>query len=321
MAARYATQNLNTTLTEFALETMRAGGPSIVSRIAPTVRVGMTDTKYYVFDAAREFLSSWHDTERSPKGVSNEISRSYTSATLSLVQHGLRELIADEELDNADRAVINPEQDAVRLILSKLRLGEEIALNALLFDSSTTFTDYTAAAGAYWDAGSGNTDIEGDIDAGKESVRKNAGVAANTIVIPPAMAIIAKKAPELRDLVTNTDSTLLVNGDLPPKLFGLDVVIPNMLQNEADPGVSTASIDDVADDKAVWIGYVEKEAPSKRSLSCFYNFQRPLNGQMDVAMFRYRDDDRHGVWVEGLKERSIEVVAAQAGYVISAVDA
>ena len=321
MAARYSTQNLNNTLTNFALEVIRSGGESIVSKIAPLVRVGLTDSTFYKFGAGYEALSDWHDAIRAPKAKASEISRSYTSGAIALIQYALRELIADEEMANADLAVINPPEDAVRLILSKLKLIKEKRLVALLFDHATTFSSYTAAAIAYWDLGSGNTSIEKDIDLGKESVRINAGVDANTIVIPPAMAIIAKSAPELRDLVVNTDSTLLVNGDLPPQLFGLEVVIPKMINNTADPGVTTQSIASIANDKDVWIGFVEKEAPSKRSLSCFYEFMRPLNGQLDVAVKKYRSDSRSGDWVEGQEEYSIEVPAPQAGYVISAVDA
>ena len=321
MAARYATQNLNTALTQFALEAIRSGGQSIVNRIAPLVTIGLSDVEYFIFNQGKEFLSDWHDTIKAPKAVANEISRSYTSSTISLLMHALREKIADSEMGNADLAVINPKQDAITLILSKLMLSKEKQLNALLFDSTTTFTDYTAGASAYWDAGSGNTDIEGDIDAAKQSVRKNAGVEPNTIVIPPDIAVIAKKAPELRDLVVYTDATLRVNGDLPPVLFNLDVIIPRMIQNEADPGVDTASIDWIADDKAVWVGYVEKEAPSKKSLSCFYEFKRPINGTAEVGVREYREEDISCDVVEGMEEYSIEVPAPQAGYVISAVDA
>ena len=319
MAARYSTQNLNTTLTNFGLEVSRSGGPSIVPEIAPIVRVGLTDTKFYKFNNSREMVTNDFDAERAPKDTSNEINRSYTSATLSLKQRGLRELIADEEVDNADMSVINPEQDAAGLIVSKLKLVQEAELNSLLFDASTTFTDYTAAATAYWDAGT--TYIEADIDAAKTSVMTNAGVMPNTIVIPDSIAKIAKRTTELRNLVKYTDPTLLVNGDLPPTLFGLKVVIPTSLNNEANPGVSTASMDFLHDDKNVWVGYVEREAPSKRSLSCFYTFLRPLAGVADIAMFKYRDDGRHGNWVEGLWEYDIECVAANAGYVISGCDA
>lgn len=319
MAARYATQNLNTTLTNFGLEAYRSGGPSIVDLVAPTVRVPLTDTKYYIFGNGREDVSNFQDAKRSPKSVSPEVGRSYTSATLSLDQYGLRELVADEEMDNADMAVINPEQDATRLIMKKHKLIEETALNALLFDESTTFSGKTAAAAAYWDAAT--TYIEKDIDAAREAVLKNSGVEANTVVIPYTIAMNAKRSSELRDLVKYTDSTLLVSGMLPPRLFGLDVVIPRSLNNEADPGVSTASVDFLHDDKDVWVGYVEKEAPSKRAMSCFYKFVRPINGSMDIAMYRYRDDSRHGWWVEGLYEWTIKAVAPQCGYVITAADA
>ena len=143
----------------------------------------------------------------------------------------------------------------------------------------------------------------------------------NTILIPPGVAQIAKRSTELRALQKATDASLLVNGELPPIMFGLKVVIPMSVNNEADPGVATASMDFLYDDKAVWVGYVERGAPSKRSLSCFYTFRRRIAGASDIAAFRYRDDGRHGNWVEGLIEEKIKCVAPQAGYVISGCDA
>lgn len=319
MADQFATQNLNTTLTGFALEAFRNPGGYIYDMVAPPVPVGTRTFEYYIFNNLKELITTNMDTERAAKGTLQEVNRSYTSTSGTTVQHGLKAVLSEEEGSISDRSVIDPERDSVNLITSMLKTEMEQKINALLFDSSTTFSSYTAAASEYWDASS--TDIEGDIDTAKESVRKNAGVKANTIVIPPNIAIIAKKAGELRDLVVNTDSTLLVNGDLPPRLFGLNVVIPGALNNEATAGVSTPSIDDVHDDKSVWVGYVPQEAPSKKTLGCFYRFVRPLNGNLDIAGYKWYDDERFSNVVAARTEYVFKCVAPQCGYVISGCDA
>ncbi len=313
MSERYATQNLNRTLTQFAMENMRTGGAFVADRLAPIVRVPTTSGKYYVFSNASG-LRDDIDSLRAPLTESNEVRRSYGSATYSCRQYGLKELIADEELDNADRAVIDPERDAMALITRKLRLAIETRVVGKLL-SPSVLTNNGAAAEA-WNAGSG-VDIEGDIDTARLSVRRKAGVEPNTIVIPPHIAVAAKKDGQIRELVKYTDSTLLVNGELPPRLFGLDVVIPLALFDETEPGVNMQSLDFAWDANSVLVCYVEREIPSKRSLSLAYQFRRPIAGTLDVAAYRYRDEGRHATVVEGLIEQTEEVVSTACGYLIT----
>jgi len=313
MSDRYSTQNLNRTLTQFAVENMGAGGPFVADRIAPVVHVPTSTGKYYKFSNL-ESIRDDYDALRAPKSESNEISRSYSSDTYSCRQYGLRELIADEEMDNADRAVIDPERDAIALITRKLKLPIERRVIAMLM--STQVITNNAAAAAAWNAESG-VDIEGDVDAAKLSVRKKAGMEPNTIVIPPHIAAAAKKDSDIRDLVKYTDSTLLVNGELPPMLFGLEVVIPTVLLDTAAPGVAAPGLEFAWQDDAVLVCYVEREAPSKRSLSLAYQFRRPIAGNLDVAAYRYRDEARHATVVEGLVEQTEEVVCADCGFLIT----
>lgn len=313
MAARYATQNLNNVLTNFAWENMRSGGPSIGEQIFPVIPVAKTAFTYRIF-SGKEAITDDHDDERAPGTKSSEVERSYTSDTGNCVQHGLRELVADEEKDNADSEV-KPEQDAALLVMGKLRTGMEQAAITLMMNASI-FTN-TAAAAAKWDAGT--TYIENDIRLAKLSVMKKAGVSPTHIVIAPVIAAKMAATTELRDLVKYTDSSLLIDGSLPPKLFGLQVVIPTRVQNEANPGVSTASYDFICDDFNCFVGYVEN-TPSLRAMSAGYAFRRKLAGQSEIAMYKYYDNDRHGTWIEGLIEQVIAEVAIGAGYVISAVD-
>jgi len=312
MADRYSTQNLNTVLTQFAMEDMRLGGPFIADRLCPVVPVPTTTGKYFKFSNT-EAVRDDFDTIRAPVTKSNEIKRSYTEGTYACQQHGLCELIADEEMDNAAPPV-DPERDSAALVTRKLRLGIEVRVVGKLM--SATYITENGAATAAWNAASG-VKIEDDIDAAKLNVRKKAGVEPNTIVIPPHIAVAAKKDSEIRDLVKHTNSTLLVNGDLPPRLFGLEVLIPTALYDEAAAGVAAASLDFLWDDNSVLVAYVEKGAPSKRSLSLAYQFRRPIAGSLDISMYRYRQDREHATVIEGLIEQTEEVVDVGCGYLIT----
>jgi len=313
MAERYSTQNLNYALTTFATESMRSGGPPIGEQIFPVVNVDKTLFKYRIF-SGMEAMSDDHDAIRAPKDTSSEVSRSYTEQERSLQQYGLRELIADEEYDNAD-SDLNIEQDAVNVILGQLLTKREQAAITLMMNESI-FSN-TAAAAAKWDAGT--TYIEKDIEAAKLSVLKESGNKATHIVIPYTIASKMKYGTEIRDLVKYTQSNLLVDGALPPQLFGLQVVIPTMIKNEANAGIATASYDFICDDYDVFVCYVEPK-PSMRTMSAGYTFRRKIAGNAEVAIFKYREDGRHGNWIEGLIEQLVVQVSVGCGYVITAVD-
>lgn len=313
MAERYSTQNLNNLLTQFAVEDMRAGGPPIGEQIFPVVHVPKTLFKYRIFNGVQAMTDDF-DAIRAPKDKSNEVSRSYSEDEQSLQQYGLRELIADEERDNADNE-LNLERDAVNVITGKLRTKMEQAAIDLMMNEST-FSN-TAAAAAKWDAGT--TYIEKDIEAAKLSVLKESGNKATHIVIPYTIASKMKYESELRDLIKYTQSDLLVDGALPPYLFGLKVVIPSRIKNEANAGITTASYDFICDDFDVFVGYVEPR-PSLRTMSAGYTFRRKISGNAEIAIFKYYDNDRHGTWIEGLIEQLVVEVCTDCGYVITAVD-
>lgn len=313
MAERYSTQNLNNLLTQFAVEDMRAGGPPIGEQIFPVVHVPKTLFKYRIFNGVQAMTDDF-DAIRAPKDKSNEISRSYSSQERSLQQYGLRELIADEERDNADNE-LNLERDAVNVITGKLHTKMEQAAITLMMNESI-FSN-TAGAQAKWDATT--TYIENDIRLAKLSVLKESGNKATDIVIPATIAGKMAATTEIRDLVKYTDHTLLVDGTLPPKLFGLKVHIPTMIKNEANAGITTASYDFICDDFDVFVGYVEPR-PSLRTMSAGYTFRRKIAGNAEIAVFKYYNNELHGTWIECLIEQLVVQVCTDCGYVITDVD-
>jgi hypothetical protein len=314
MADRFSTQNLNRTLTDFAVEGIRPGAMFDIEKIFPVVRVTTTNGKFYKFGNA-EGVRDDYDLRRAPNSESQEIRRSYTEDNYACEQIGLREPVSDEEMDNADRAAIDPEQDAMALVTKKIKLYRIRKLLGIIF--SATYMTNNGGASYAWNAEE-NVDIEADIDTAKQAVRKNAGVEPNTIVIPPHIAVVMKRNSTLRDLIKHTDPTLLVNGELPKVVFNLEVHIPTTIYDSANPGVATPSMAFAASANNVLVAYVEKEAPGKRSMSLGYTFRRPIAGSMDIAGFKYRDDGKHCTYVEGLMEEDQKVVSAACGYLLTA---
>ena len=315
MADRYSTENLNRTLTQFALETMQQPVEGFIAeKIAPIIRVPRNSGTYYKFEKKANIKDDF-DTLRAPKDEANEVSRAYTEGTFACQQHALKELIADEERRDVDLAMIDPDRDAQALITDKLRLGLELRVNARVM--STTYVTETGAATAAWNAASG-VKIEDDIDAAKNNVLKKCGRQANVIVIPPHIATFAKKDSEIHNLCKYTRQDLLVNGDLPPRIFNLEVLIPTAIYDEAAPGLTTQTLDFIWDDNSVLVAYVDRSTtPNKRAMSLAYQFRCPIGGAFDIAIKKYRKEGKSSDVIEGQVEQCEEVVCVGAGYLIS----
>lgn len=312
MSSRYSDINLNNLLTEFAVEAMGKGGAHVGDRLLPPVKVQKTESKYYQF-SMKERLSDDYETLRAPGTRTNKISRSRTSVDLNLKQYGLREEIPDEENQNSD-GVTQPEMDATLTLLDKIMLGQENRAIAKLL--SGTYITNNGAASTAWNAASG-VDIKGDIDAAKLELRK-LGVEPNVIVVPPHIAPVMANDSSLLDRVKYTQGDLLVNGDLPPVVFGMNTIIPTAIQNEANPGVATASYDFVVDDNSVLVAFINSQMPNKRSLSLGYRFWRDLDGSnQPIAVYRWYDNDTHQTIIEMVVEESAEIVCTVCGYLIT----
>ncbi|MCH8119973.1 MAG: hypothetical protein IIC00_09625, partial [Planctomycetes bacterium] len=120
---RYDTINLNRTLTNIAVANVGLGGPFVADQLSPIIPVSIRKGTYYKFSNTEAHRDDY-DTKRAPKTEAHDIERSYSESTFVTEQRALRELIADEEREEAD-AIINPEMDSVSLLVRKLQLGRE----------------------------------------------------------------------------------------------------------------------------------------------------------------------------------------------------
>ncbi len=125
---------------------------------------------------------------------------------------------------------------------------EARAATALTTTSNYASTNYDTLAGVdQWDNASFSGNIEKDIDTMKEAIRIfNFGLDGEMfIIIPAAVAKVIKRDDKIRELIKYTQSNLLVNGDLPPTMFGLKVIIPRAAYTSSVKGAATTTIEDV----------------------------------------------------------------------------
>ena len=298
--------HIDTPLTNFAVK-LGVGGGFAADDIFPLIPVKKDSDKFFIFSRDEE-LSDDFETIASDRDLANEIDWSVTDDTYSADSHRLRHFVSDKIMRNAD-SPIRPLQIATAVLVGKLRLGLEKRVETLVTDTSA-ITDVTP--GTKWDATSG-VDIEGDIDFGKETMAVACGMEPNIIVLPPDIAKVVKKDPTVRDLIKFTQNDLLVNGDLPPTIWNMKVIIPGSLQNSANAG-QTPNIGRVWDSGHVGLYWVDPN-PGIETASVGYQFSPSSTPRFQVS--RYTEPGRRGQWVEVSLTNAEKITSVECAFLVS----
>lgn len=276
--------------------------------LLPALPVKNENDKYYVF--SREELKEVQ-AHRAIGAKSNEIDWDVTTASYTCEEYALSKLIADRMVSNAD-APIRPRMTTTNKLMRMINLGYEKRAMQLITGGSIT---NNAVPSPKWDGT--NPTIEANVDTAKASVRLNAGVAPNTIAFNDEVKDVVKKDSTVRNLIRYTiqgsgGQELLVNGELPPVLWGLKVVIAAAAEDTAKQG-QTASISRIWPDD-VLVAYIEA-APSLEALTLGYTF-RTING---IVVKTWREEARDGEMIEARTIQDEVLVATEAGYLIDNV--
>ncbi len=234
----------------------------VAEQVVPPLTVTKESDVYYVWDrssAHKVIKSDGSGSLRSSGTRSKTLSYNISTSPYQAEEYALKIRITDRERANQDSAV-RLEQSKTSRVKDNLMLDQELRVSTLL----TTVANYDVAntvtlSGAdQWDdtSGSPTITIEKDIDTGKEAVRKAIGMEPDMVIIPSAVAKVVKRDSDIRELIKYTHKDLLVDGDLPPMLWGMKVVIPKSVFTVSKEGDSTPTFTDVWDDDVVlvWTG-------------------------------------------------------------------
>jgi len=218
-------------LTNFAVQ-YGTGGGFVADRICPVVNVANPNFKVPTYKTGA--IDDDITAKLGPRDGASEISRYAPSFAASSANRYALKAGITREVELAGANPLGSEQATTAEITGKLRLGVEKRIKTLLDNAGTA----GSAPSVKWDATSGTIIIEKAIDLAREAFLLKCGYEANVMLVPPDVAKAMKRDSTIRDLRKYTDPSLIVNGDLPNTLWGLEVVIPGSLVNSANPGAA-----------------------------------------------------------------------------------
>jgi len=305
--------HIDRALSSFSLK--YSNGAFIADRVCPRVDVAKESDKYFVY--GRQDFRPTKDA-RADKADTNFIDswKIESTPTYTCVEHSLADLVSDRERRNADEP-LSPDFDVTENLTNMMMLNREKRVADVLTSASTFSTSGNAVAlsgSEQWndtdfDSDSKDDAIEARIDAGKEAVRAAIGRDPNTIVIPAAVAKVVKRDPAVRDLVRYTDNSLLVNGDLPPTLWNMRVLVPGAVYDSAEEGQSFSGSDIWG--KHVLLAYIAPNPRTPRTMTLGLSFQ-----SQGRQTSKWREDGRKSDAIEVSEILVEKVVCEYCGYLI-----
>lgn len=223
----------------------------IAEQIFPVISVKKESDKYYEWNKGEAFRVP--DTTMRADGTrAKTLGFSLSTSSYLAEEYALNAEVTDRQLANAD-SVIDLRSAKSRRVKDILMLDQEIRVATLLTTQGNwASTNRVQLSGtqqwnnASYDNTVSASQIESRIDVGKEAVRtQTGGYEPNVIIIPSAVAKVIKKDSKIRDIIKYTHAELLVDGDLPPQLWNMKVLIPKASKNTNKEGNATQTLTDV----------------------------------------------------------------------------
>lgn len=264
-------------LSNIAIQSATGGG-YIADRIMPVRPVQADYGRYTIF--GRENIIPDVSVKRAFGNAARKtsISRSYSTYNISS-DRSLTIPLADEILENNPNPA-SVEAQRTQTVMNRLRMDIELDAKKLVDAIPNTI-----ACTTQWTA-NGAT-IEKDVDTLKEAFVLQFGIEANTIIIPVPIARVAKRDATVRTQIQYTHADILVNGDLPPVLWNLNVVIPGAI-TKATPSTAVTRI---WNSKNVTLLYVDPNSPDEDTNTWALQIRSTVAAGLQMAAYRWRDPD------------------------------
>ena len=280
---------------------VKYGDPAFVAeKIFPVVSVKKRADYYWVF--GREALRVV-DTHRGIGAVANEVEWSATPELYGCLGYGLREFVPDELKQNADPA-IQPMINSTEDIVARIRREFETRIQAIV--QSTTFITSFRNVVTAWSAAAG-ADPLNDVNTAKTAIRRNAGVIANTIVMSEPVSFSLLEW--MKDQAYTPYESYWKEGKLPPKIWGLSVIIAGAVQDTSNEG-QTSVIADIWNDN-VLVCYINPGPPGLRTISLGWTIRSET-----LKTVRYRVEERVGEYVQVTMAQDEKLVATECGHLL-----
>ena len=314
--------HVNQALTQFTVGYHPMG--YVAEQVMPVVPVAHETDIYWFWDKGQAFRldrSDGYGTEWADGTEPHEENYGATQKSYNTKGFKLRTRITDRERGNADQ-VLNLEMSKVRRLQDKILMDQELRVASLFFTTANNSGVTTLAGATQWNNASfvsqpSNlfSQIKANIDTGITAVRQaTGGLIPNTIVIPHYVAIVMSHDVGLTDYLKYTHPDLVnastpISGILPPKLWGMNVLVPTapyLTSVEGEPVTATSDVWG----KSVWLGYIN---PNPGTDSLTYGLilrSRPW------TVKTFRREDYEATYYDVSLVQAEQLISADCGYLI-----
>jgi len=191
------------------------GGEFIADRLMPVVGVQADYGRYAIFGS--EAITQVVDTKRAPGASAALGTMSRTYDTFMATEDAHKEELHEEDFQGMNPATVR--EQAIDVDLMQIKIAIESRVQAMVAAISNTM-----AVSTKWDQAN-PTIMKNWLDA-REAFRKQYGIYPNLCEISPTIANIMSVDADIKDYVKYTKPDLLEAGILPPRIRGVELVIP-----------------------------------------------------------------------------------------------
>lgn len=246
---------------------------------------------------------------RAPGSPPNDVDYTTSSIDYILNEHALRDLVTDEEVENAD-SPLTPREDAAANVQERVLIEREKEMADHLFSTAIWSQNTTLSGTSQW-SDFANSDPFKDVRTGQNSVLKNSLRVPNTMVMGYEVLKSLIDHPDVLDRIKYT-SAASVTPEILARLFDVErVLVGSAVENTAKEG-ATDSLAYIWG-KDVWIGFVAPR-PSLRVVTA----STLVRGRSfpQVRRYRHPDDGARAEYVEYADKWDIIEVLDGGGYLI-----
>ena len=285
----------------------------IADRILPVVPVTKQSDKWFIY--GKEALRIYDDIRVKGAEAKEVVSWSVTSSDNYYCDvRALKDLIADEDRDNAD-VPLDPDINTTEGLVKMRLLRREYDVANYLFNTAT-FSGKTAAVTTKWDDYTNSAPIR-DIEAKKEIVHDAIGLEPNVVVIGYSVFKKLKHHPDMLERIKYTQKGVLTPALLADILDVDEVIVGGGLKESAVEG-QTSSLTKMWGKYAL-IMYRQPGANTLKVPALGFIPTWKLYGNKTYKVKKYRVEERNGDMVEVESAYDVILACSSAGYLLSAV--
>lgn len=216
--------HIDTPLANFAVQAFQTAQEYVAPRLLPVVPVGKQSDKYYVLDRD-SWLMLPSTTRRAPKTPPRRVDWKVSSDSYYADNYALANEVANEDLANADTALMF-RQRSVEFVSEMLARDYENR-TATLFTTAANFATghVTSLSGAAQWSSVSSADVEGQVNSAHAAIRRDTGLRANTLIMDYDSYLLMTQNTRLMEKFKYTT----LNGNLNDSMLGSILKVQNIV--------------------------------------------------------------------------------------------